>query len=98
MEAFDFLHPALAAWLRASALAPSAPAYWRHLTERRYAPSTARSYLSCLAHFALWLGRRRHPLDDLDNDIRRFINEHLPRCTCPSPAHRCRHFEPRCGT
>jgi hypothetical protein len=91
MNAFDTLHPTAASWLRSSALAPSVPAYWRYLTERRYAPNTARSYLCCLAHFARWIHRCRHPLDDLDHAIARFIDEHLPRCTCPALAHRCRH-------
>jgi hypothetical protein len=91
MDAFDSLHPMAASWLRGSALAQSVPAYWRHLTERRYAPGTARAYLYCLAHFARWLRRGRHSLDDLDDAISRFVDEHLPRCTCPSPAQRCRH-------
>lgn len=91
MDALDFLHPTAASWLRSSALAPSVSAYWRYLTERRYALSTARSYLYCLAHFARWIRRCRHPLVDLDHDIGRFIDDHLPRCTCPPPAHRCRH-------
>lgn len=91
MDAFDLLHPTAASWLRGSALAPLVPAYWRHLTERRYAQSTARAYLCCLAHFARWVRRRRHSLVDLDYEITRFVDEHLPRCTCPSPAQRCRH-------
>lgn len=91
MDAFDFLHPTAAAWLRSSALAPSVSAYWSHLIERHYALSTARSYLCCLAHFARWTRRCRHPLDDLDHAIGKFIDDHLPGCTCPSPAHRCRH-------
>lgn len=91
MDAFDFIHPTAASWLRDSALAPLVPAYWRHLTERRYAQSTARAYLCCLAHFARWIRRGRHSLDDLDYEIGRFIDGHLPRCTCPSPAQHCRH-------
>ncbi len=91
MDAFDFLHPTAASLLRDSALAPLVPAYWHHLTERRYAQSTARAYLSCLAHFARWIRRGRHSLDDLDYEISRFIDEHLPRCTCPPPAQHCRH-------
>jgi len=91
MDAFDSLHPTAASWLRASVLAPSVPAYWRHLTEQRYAQSTAKAYLCCLAHFARWIRRGRHSLDDLDHAIGRFIDEHLPRCKCPSPAQRCRH-------
>lgn len=91
MDALDFLHPTAALWLRDSALAPLVPAYWRYLTDRRYAQSTATAYLCCLAHFARWTRRKRHSLIDLDDDIRRFVDEHLPRCTCPSPARRCRH-------
>jgi len=91
MDAFDFIHPTAASWLRNSALARLVPAYWRQLTERRYAQSTARAYLCCLAHFARWIRRGRHSLDDLDYEISRFIDGHLPRCTCPSPAQHCRH-------
>lgn len=91
MDAFDFLHPTAASWLRGSALEPIVPAYWRHLTERRYAQNTVRAYLRCLAHFARWIRRGRRSLIDLDHEINRFIDEHLPRCTCPAPAHRCRH-------
>jgi site-specific recombinase XerD len=91
MDAFDSLHPTAASWLRGSVLAQSVPVYWRHLTERHYAPSTARAYLCCLAHFARWLRRGRHSLDDLDHAIGRFIDDHLPRCTCPFPTQRCRH-------
>ena len=91
MDVFNFLHPTVAAWLRASPLALSAQAYWCHLTERHYAPSTAKAYLCCLAHFARWVHRGRYSLDDLDHTIGRFIDEHLPRCNCPASAHRCRH-------
>lgn len=91
MDAFDFINPTAASWLRSSALAPLVPAYWRYLTERHYALSTARSYLCCIAHFARCIRRWRHPLDDLDHAIERFIDEHLPRCNCPSPAQHCRH-------
>lgn len=91
MDAFDSLHSTAASWLRGSALAPFVPAYWRHMTEKRYAQSTVRAYLCCLAHFARWLRRGRHSVDDLDHEINQFIDGHLPRCTCPSPAQRCRH-------
>src|SRR5438477_11144880 len=91
MDAFDSIHPTPAAWLRTSALAPFVPAYWHRLTERRYAPSTRRVYLCCVAHFARWSRRRRLALGDLDQQIRHFIDEHLPGCTCPSPVQRSRH-------
>jgi site-specific recombinase XerD len=81
----------LLAWLRGSAVAPFVPAYWCHLIERRYAPRTARMYVSAVAHFARWSRRRRLELGDLDKDARRFLDGHLPRCTCPYPAQRSRH-------
>lgn len=91
MDAFDFIHPVPAAWLRASTLAPFVQAYWRRLVERRYAPNTARAYLSCIAHFAHWSQGRRLDLGRLEQSTRRFMDEHLPRCACPHPVHRCRH-------
>lgn len=91
MNAFDSIHPVPLAWLRASALAPFVSAYWCHLIERRYAPRTARMYVSAVAHFARWSRRRRLDLGNLDKDARRFLEEHLPRCICPYPAQRCRH-------
>jgi site-specific recombinase XerD len=80
-----------AAWLRASALAPYVPAYWRHLVERRYSPGTVRMYLCCVAHFARWSRRRRLDLGHLGRDTDRFLDEHLPQCDCPYPVQRCRH-------
>ena len=91
MDVFDSIHPAPAAWLRASVLAPFVPTYWCRLTERRYALITARAYLCALAHFARWSRRRQLELGDLDRDIDRFVDEHLPRCTCPYPVQRSRH-------
>jgi len=52
MDAFGSVHPAHAQWLRDSAPAPFVPAYWCCLTARRDAPTTARIYLCCVAHFA----------------------------------------------
>jgi len=91
MDAFDFIHPVPAAWLQASTLAPFVQAYWRRLVERRYAPNTARAYLSCIAHFAHWSRRRRLDLERLDLATRRFMDEHLPRCACPHRVPHCRH-------
>jgi integrase len=91
MEALDFIHPTAAAWLRDSALAPFMLAYWRYLTERQYAPRTAKGYVCCVAHFARWSRRRRVALGDVDEDSKRFVNEHLPQCTCPPPVQRSRH-------
>ena len=92
MDAFTSIHSVPATWLRSSALAPFVPPYWNCLVEQRYAAQTARVYLCCVAHFALWMRRRRLAVCDLSEDhVQRFVDEHLPRCTCPSPVQRCRH-------
>jgi len=91
MDAFDSIHPLPATWLRASVLAPFVPAYWCRLIERRYAPITARAYLCCIAHFARWSQRRQLDLGKLDQHTDRFVENHLPRCTCPYPVQRSRH-------
>ena len=90
MDAFDLIQPAPAAWLRDSVLAPFVPAYWSYLVDRHYSIGTARAYLCCIAHFARWTRRRHVGIDGITEEIiRSFLNNHLPRCTCPSPAHRC---------
>lgn len=92
MDAFTSIHSVPATWLRDSALAPFVPCYWRCLVEQHYAAQTARVYLCCVAHFARWMRRRRLAVCDLSEDnVQRFVDEHLPRCTCPSPVQRCRH-------
>lgn len=91
MDAFDLLHPAAASCLRKSALVSFVPAYWVYLTDRGYAPGTVKVYLHCLAHFARWFRPGRDSLADLDLLISKFIDGHLPRCTCKSPTQRSRH-------
>jgi integrase len=90
MDAFESIHPVPAAWLRASVLAPFVPAYWCRLIEGRYATRTARMYMCCIAHFARWSRRRQLDLGDLNEDAHRFVEEHLPCCTCPRPVQRSR--------
>ena len=92
MDAFDSIHPVPAAWLRASDIAPFVPAYVRRLVDRRYAADTVRMYVYGVAHFARWTRRFRIDVRDLaDEVVQRFVDEHLPRCTCPSPVQRCQH-------
>ena len=80
-----------AAWLRQSDLADFVPIYWQYLSERRYAASTRRTYLCSIAHFAHWLTQEQRPAHDLGgDDIRRFLDQHLPQCTCPPPVRRSR--------
>jgi len=92
MDTFESFHPVPAAWLRHSDLAPFIPAYGRRLADRHYAATTVRMYVYGVAHFAHWAHGHRIDLRHLgDALIRRFIDEHLPNCTCPSPVQRCRH-------
>ncbi len=92
MDAFASIHPVPAAWLNNSALAPFVPDYWRYLIERRYAARTVQVYLYGVAHFARWMRRRRLAVCGLSEaDVQRFLDDHLPHCTCPAPVQRCRH-------
>jgi len=93
MDALASIHPVPAAFLRDGVLAPFVSAYWRYLVERRYAAGTARTYLCCVAHFARWNRRSRISVCDLSSEIvQRFLDEHLPRCTCPPQVQRRRHL------
>ncbi len=46
-------------WLEGSILQPYVLRYGAHLRRGRYAPSTQRVYLCCVAHFAQWLTAER---------------------------------------
>ena len=92
MDAFKSIHPVPAAWLRDSDLAAFVPAYVRRLVDRHYAANTVRMYLYGVAHFAHWTRLSRVCVRDIADDVvLRFVEEHLPRCTCSSPVQRCRH-------
>lgn len=92
MDALESFHPVPAAWLRGSDLAPFLPAYMRRLVDRHYAAKTVRMYVYGVAHFAHWTRRHRVDLPHLaDAVVQRFLDEHLPHCTCPPPVQRCRH-------
>ena len=49
------VQPQPRAWLEDSVLQPYVSRYGVHLRRGRYAPSTQRIYLCCVAHFAHWL-------------------------------------------
>jgi len=92
MDALESFHPVPAAWLRDSDLASFLPAYVRRLVDRHYAVKTVRMYVYGVAHFAHWTRRHRVDLRHLaDEVVQRFLDEHLPHCTCPPPVQRCRH-------
>jgi integrase/recombinase XerC len=86
MESTRRLHRKPTDWLLASQFAPYLDAFTHHLTEGRYASRTIGSYLSCLAHFARWTTRCRLNIRQIDEDaVRRFLDDHLPRCDCEKP-------------
>jgi site-specific recombinase XerD len=86
------IQPQPRAWLENSILQPYVSRYGEHLNHRRYAPSTQRVYLCCVAHFAHWLTGERYTLNALDKAVVvRFLSEHIPTCTCPYPVRRLRH-------
>ena len=77
--------------LRESPLALHVGAFEAYLNERGYAPSTQRKYISCLAHFARWMGEHQLHAEELDEDVTaQFLDRHLPHCRCPGPVSRTR--------
>lgn len=79
-------------WLEDSILQPYVSRYGAHLRRGRYAPSTQRIYLCCVAHFAHWLTGERCGLTAIGEAVvDRFLSEHLPGCACPYPVRRLRH-------
>ena len=85
------VRPQPRAWLEGSNLQPYVSQYEERLRRRRYAPSTQRVYLCCIAHFAHWLTRERYDLEAIGKRaVMRFLSEHLPVCACPDPVRRVR--------
>ncbi|RWH31410.1 MAG: hypothetical protein E5X88_28170 [Mesorhizobium sp.] len=92
MQKAIILQPQPRAWLEGSILRPYVSQYREHLQRRRYAPSTQRAYLCCVAHFAQWLTQERCDLEAIGQSaVMRFLSEHLPACACPDPVRRLRH-------
>ena len=80
------------AWLQHSVLQDYVAAYSDHLHRARYAPTTRRTYLCCVAHFAHWLTTSTRALSAVSEAaVRQFVAEHLPRCDCPYPVRRNPH-------
>jgi integrase/recombinase XerD len=79
-------------WLERSILQPYVLRFGAHLHRGRYAPTTRRVYLCCIAHFAHWLTSERYTLNAVNAAaVVRFVSEHLPSCRCPYPARRLIH-------
>lgn len=85
-------HDAFAAQLTGSVLQPFVSDYGARLREGRYAASTIRVYLRCVAHFGHWLETERIALSAVGEATgRRFLTDHLARCDCPPPVRRVVH-------
>ena len=73
-------------WLRESPLASYVDPFTRYFAERHYASDTVCTYLGCVAHFVRWTTRCRLDIRGIDEGaVRRFLDEHLPRCNCAGP-------------
>jgi integrase/recombinase XerD len=83
------VRPQPRAWLERSVLQPYVPTFEEHLDSGRYASSTKRVYLCCVAHFARWLTRKNCPLTTINEKVvDQFVLGHLSRCRCPDPVRR----------
>src|SRR5450759_5064664 len=86
------VQPQPRAWLEDSVLQPYVSRYGAHLRRGRYAPSTQRIYLCCVAHFAHWLTGEQYGLNAIGEAVVAcFLSEHMPACVCPYPVRRLRH-------
>jgi integrase/recombinase XerD len=86
------IQPQPRAWLQESVIEPYVSSYGAYLSRRRYAASTQRQYMCCVAHFAHWLGEERYALNAISEAVvARFLSEHMPACACPYPVRRLRH-------
>ena len=83
------VRPQPRAWLERSVLQPYVSTFEEHLDSGRYASSTKRVYLCCVAHFARWLTRKNSRLTTINEKVvDKFVLGHLSRCRCPDPVRR----------
>lgn len=70
----------------ANVLGSVLPFYREHLLAARYGQRCYRRYIASVVHFGQWLSGQKHEAEDVDEAIiKRFLLEHLPRCTCQRP-------------
>jgi site-specific recombinase XerD len=86
------LQPGPQAWLSSSILSVYQDGYVARLCEDRYAHNVIRVYLASVAHFAWWLSDQHIGLPSLNTAVLdRFLDEHLPNCSCLPPVRRTRY-------
>lgn len=72
--------------LRSGVLGPMIEALAARLHERSHSPQVIRKYIRGVGHFSHWLGAEGVGPRSWDEDtVRRFTEEHLPRCGCAVP-------------
>lgn len=91
MDVFDALTPLAFSRLRGGELEPFVQPYWDRLCKQGYAQHTVRLYLNCLSHFAHWAARQRFELSAFDQQVDRFVGQHLQRCRCAGGVQRTPH-------
>lgn len=75
-------------WLNDGPLNNVIAPYIDALREQRYSEHTIRAYLGCLAHFSYWIKTEEIEMSSVDEFIiKRFVQHHLPACTCPAPCY-----------
>ncbi len=88
----NLMAPMTRATLMDSVLGPYVAQYCARLHDGRYAASTRRIYLCCVAHFAHWITTEKLALGKADEVAgRQFVACHLPHCDCPPPVRRVPH-------
>jgi integrase/recombinase XerD len=84
-----FARPHVPRRLRVNPLADDLGRLAALLLGRGHSPETIQGYLRAAEHFGRWLGRKRlRPTDVNARVIGAFLDGHLPRCKCSSPAPR----------
>ena len=75
-------------WLTNGFIGQFAEIYFQYFEERKYAASTVRNYLSCIAHFSQWATSKHLQLHQVNESIvAEFLNKHLPHCCCSKPVY-----------
>src|SRR3546814_4774634 len=88
----DLLQPGPRRWLANSVFASVEEEYVSYLRAGRYHPNTVRVYFACVAHFGKWATEEGLDIALIDEAAqRRFLDNHVPSCDCPSPVRKLRH-------
>jgi len=88
----DLLLPEPRLWRSNSIFSSVEEDYVAHLQAGRYNSNTVRVYLACVAHFAKWTTEEGLRITLINEAaLERFLEHHVPFCSCRSPVRRQRH-------